>query len=98
MRPLYRQPALTLERAEALALDALGFIAGEERTLLGLIAESGLTPAALPGAAQDPAFLGGVLDFLLRDEPLLLEFCAAQNLPPELPQKARRLLPGATVE
>lgn len=98
MKPPSKRRKLSTEDAETLGLQALAFIAGEERALLGLIAESGLAPDSLGRAAGDAAFLGCVLDFMLRDEALLLAFCDAQDLPPELPAQARTLLPGAAPE
>ena len=38
------------------------------------VALSGIGPATLRRAAADPAFLAGVLDFMLADEPLLVAF------------------------
>ncbi|WP_198148255.1 DUF3572 family protein [Elstera litoralis] len=48
--------------------------------------------------ANDPAFLGGVLDFLLGDEAQLLAFCAETEIAPELPARLRAALPGGTPE
>ena len=86
------------EDAEALALQALAFVATDPAALNRLVAESGLAPTALGDAARDAAFLGGVLDFLLQDEALLLAFCAAEAIAPERPLAARRHLPGAAPE
>jgi len=40
-----------------------------------------------------PAFLGGVLDFLLGDEPTVLAFIQQEGFAAELPLLARALLP-----
>ena len=82
------------EQAETVALQALGFIAGEERALEGLIAQSGLGFEDMKQQAGDPIFLACVVDFILSDESLLLAFCEATELPPETPARARRALPG----
>jgi len=82
------------EQAQAIALQALAFIAGEENALIGLMNLSGLSLDAMKSQAGDPQFLAGVMDFVLSDEPLLLAFCEAADLPPETPLRVRRALPG----
>ena len=81
--------------AEALALRALAFLAGDRERLGRFLALSGFGPAELRAHATDPALLGGVLDHLLGDERLLRAFAEACELPPEAAARARRLLPGA---
>jgi hypothetical protein len=80
------------ESAERLAIEALGFIAGETDSLARFLAASGIGPATLRRAAAEPAFLAGVLDFLLGDELLLIAFAAHANVPPERVGQARRAL------
>jgi hypothetical protein len=38
--------------------------------------------------------LAGVMDFLLSDEAVLTDFCAAHDIDPEHPARARQNLPG----
>lgn len=78
------------EAAETLAIEALGFIAGEPDPLARFLATSGIGPATLRRAAADPAFLAGVLDFLLGDEALLVAFAGRAGIPPERIGEARR--------
>jgi hypothetical protein len=87
-------PKTPLPDAETLALQALAFIAGDDDRLERFIGLTGIDPGALRQIARDPAGLGAVLDYLLGWEPLLLEFTAAQDLPPESVAAARRRLPG----
>ena len=84
--------------AEALAIQALSFLAERPEELGRFLALSGIDPASLRQAAADPAFLGGILDFLLQDEPLLLSFAAESGLAPDAIDTARRRLDGATPE
>ncbi len=84
------------ETALTIALKALAYIAGDSRALDRFLAQTGFDDAALRAQAEDPAFLGGVLDFVLGEEPLLVDFCADAGLDPELPARARAALPGAT--
>jgi hypothetical protein len=80
------------EMAETLAIEALGFIAGDPDTLARFLTASGLGPSTLRRAAADPAFLAGVLDFLLGNEPELVAFAARAGIPPERIGEVRSVL------
>lgn len=82
------------EQAETIALQAITFIGQDERALNSLMAQSGVGLDDLRDNLQDPAFLAGILDFLLNDEEALLAFCNEVDLTPELFLHARRALPG----
>jgi Protein of unknown function (DUF3572) len=84
--------------AEAIAAQALGFIAGDSARLGRFLAESGLGPDNIRQAATDPAFLPAVLDFILAHEADLLDFAAQLGIDPKHIGAARRLLPGAKFE
>ncbi len=86
------------EQAEVLALQALGFLAGDPERLDRFCALTGTGLDELKARASDPALLGAVLDHLLQDEPLLQAFAAEAGIAPELPARARRHLPGAAPE
>jgi hypothetical protein len=66
---------ITPERAEILALEALAWVAGRPEAIDRFLAISGLGVHDLRQAAGNPDLLGSVLDFLLANEPLLLDFC-----------------------
>jgi Protein of unknown function (DUF3572) len=83
---------------EALAIQALSFLAGRPEELGRFLSLTGIGPASLRQAAADPAFLGGILDFLLQDEPLLLGFAEESGLAPAAVAMARRRLAGASPE
>ena len=89
-----RQPPLSRDDAETLALQALAHVAADQAALDRLLALTGLAPDQLRARAADPAVLAGVLDYLLGSETDLLAFCSAMNIDPALPARARRLLPG----
>jgi hypothetical protein len=80
--------------AEMVAINALRFLAGREEELGRFLALSGVAPADLRRLAGDGAFLGGVLDFLLGDEALLLTFAEEAGIQPEAIAVARRQLDG----
>ena len=67
---------------EALAINALGFLASDDERLSRFLGVTGLTPQTLRKAAQDPGFLGAVLDYLVADESLLISFAANSGIDP----------------
>ena len=70
------------EVAEIVAIQALGFIAGEPERLGLFLAESGIGPETLRTAATDPHFLASVLDFVMRDDATVKAFAEASQLHP----------------
>jgi hypothetical protein len=86
-------PKLTVEDAQAVALKAMAFIAGDDDLLPRFVALSGCGLDDMRNRVADPGFLGGVLDFILADEPTLLAFVEAAELAPETPMDARMKLP-----
>ena len=86
------------EAAEALAVQALNFLATEPARLARFLALSGLEPASIRAAAAEPGFLAGVLAHLGEHESLLREFAAEAGVTPAQVDRARRLLAGADWE
>jgi len=80
--------------AETTALNVLNFLAGDETRLQRFMTLSGLDPQALRSNVSDPAFLAGILDYLLQDESLIYMFASTYNTPPGQPEEARRVLVG----
>jgi hypothetical protein len=76
--------SLTQESAEILALQALGWLAADEDRLARFLALSGLDPAALRDMADSHDTARAVLDFLLADEALLLDFCEMAQIAPRM--------------
>ncbi|WP_332685767.1 DUF3572 domain-containing protein [Bosea sp. (in: a-proteobacteria)] len=85
---------ITPPEAEALALRALAFLASEPERLEPFLAATGLGPATLRSAAQEPGFLLAVLDHLCASDSLLLEFAGNLSLNPEIIGQAREILAG----
>jgi len=83
---------LSTEEAEIISLKALAFLANDGDRLGRFLALSGIDPADIRAAAQNPRFLAGVLNHLLQDESLLLTFTADQDLDPRLPGLAAEIL------
>ena len=81
MAPSKRQ-GMPAEAAEALAIQALAFLAEDGARLGRFLAATGIGPQEIRAAAGEPHFLAGVLDYLAGDEPLLLEFATHLGLDP----------------
>lgn len=95
MRNPIRNPR---EAAEIVAIQALSFVAGDPERLGGFLAESGIGPETLRGAAADPRFLAHVLDFVMRDDATVKAFAAASQLHPTNIAAAHQALNDADLE
>lgn len=83
------------ENAEQIALQALTYLVQEPELIGTFLAETGVGPHELKPLLQEPTFLGGLLDFFLRQSDLLLKFSEASNLKPQDILFARLHFPGA---
>ncbi len=81
------------ENAEALAIEALGFIASDPELLPRFLAITGIEAQAIRQAAREPGFLAGVLQFIAAHEPTLLQFSEQTGTPPQAVTAALRALP-----
>ena len=77
--------------AEAVAAQALGFLATDPERIARFLSLTGLRPDTLRQAAREPGFLPSVLDFVLNDQALALAFAEQSGLEPETVAKARRV-------
>lgn len=82
------------EAAEMVALQALGWLAGQDDLFGQFLGATGATAAGVAEAAGQPAFLAAVLDFLLMDDAWVIGFCDAAGLGYGVPMQARMALPG----
>lgn len=87
-------PVKAQEAAEALAIQAVTYIAADGERLGRFLAATGIGPAEIRSAAREPGFLLGVLDYLASDERLLTEFAAEAGFEPADIGKARAALGG----
>lgn len=85
-------PKLGVADAQAVALKALTFLAGDEALLSRFVTLTGCGLDDIKARLADNGFLAAVLDFLLADEPALLAFAEAEGLAPETPMLARMKL------
>jgi len=85
---------MTREAAEALAVEALSYLAAEPERLVRFLDLSGLNPTSIRAAAGEPRFLAGVLEHVASDEGLLVAFAASAEVEPAMVDRARRVLSG----
>ncbi|MEZ5811525.1 MAG: DUF3572 domain-containing protein [Rhizobiaceae bacterium] len=88
-----KNTAIDQETAEALAVNALGFIASSEALLPRFLQLTGIEASAIREAAAEPGFLAGVLQFIAAHEPTLIAFCEATGAEPQSVGMALRALP-----
>ncbi len=84
--------------AQLVGLQALAWLASDDERLAGFMAATGADPGTLRNKAEDPEFLGAVLDFLLMDDAWIMAFCDQHGLPYTAPQIARAALPGGEAQ
>lgn len=66
--------------AETLALNVLGFLAESPQAMERLVIQSGLDLATIRKRAGDRDFLAAVVDFLMTNEELLVDFCETRRI------------------
>jgi hypothetical protein len=87
---------MTREAAEAIAAQALLFLAEDSARLGRFLAETGLDPADFRDGMRDTAMLAAVTAYLLADESALLAFAANAGLQPEDVARAEAVLGGGS--
>ena len=87
-----KAPKLDSDAAEWVGIHGLSFLASDAARLGRFLSLTGVGPAEMSTARDNPAILASVLEYLLGDEPLLLEFAANSSLPPEHVQTAWDIL------
>jgi hypothetical protein len=80
--------------AIALAREALLYVTERPEEMAGFLGWSGVAPSALRARADDPEFLGFVLDFILLDEARSRDFVEGEGMRPDAARRARAALPG----
>lgn len=81
------------EAAEAIAIEALQFIAADPPLLSRFLALTGIEAHQVRRAAAEPGFLAGVMQFILAHEPTLVSFCEETGTAPGSLAKALQALP-----
>lgn len=83
------------EHAQVIALQALGWLAGNDELCPIFLGASGGSVDDLRARATDPAFQAAVLEFITMDDAWVIAFCDAHDLKYDQPLRARYALPGA---
>lgn len=78
-----KQSSLSLEAAETVGIQALGFLSSDSELLGRFLSLSGLDANGIRDVASEPSFLAAVLDFLLSDDSLILAFASNSAIAPE---------------
>lgn len=85
------------DKAEMTGIRALGWLAQQDELLGRFLGMTGMEAGDLRTRSQDPEFLGFILDFLLTEDQLVLDFCTDMGLPNDAPMRARMALPGGAI-
>lgn len=96
-KPTPRDGAPGREPAEALAVEALGFVAADPELLSRFLAVTGIEAHDIRAAARQKGFLAGVLSFIAAHEPTLVAFAASAGCKPDAVLAAMRALPGGDI-
>ncbi len=83
---------LSFQEAETVGAAAFSFLAGESEYLSRFASISGIDLADVAEIAGTREFLGGVLEYLMSDESLLLSFCQNNDFRPETIHSAQLIL------
>jgi len=94
MEPHSGRARPTRKAAEMLAIEALAFIAEDQRILARFLDISGIPAERIRTASREPGFLAGVLEHMLADEKLLVAFAASAGIDPAAVARAASTLGG----
>lgn len=83
---------------EVIAIKAVQFLSDSPKELGAFLVHAGIGPQTLKDVINTPEFLGGVLDFMVHNEALLLTFSETLGVKPQDVIKARLSFPGGEEE
>ena len=89
---------INLVYAKTVALKAVHFILNNDEIRQSFITSTGILLSDFENSIENLEFLGGVLDYLLSNEKILIEFCTEYGITPEEPSRIRQVFPGATYD
>lgn len=84
------QPSSIKPEKDSLAADALLFLAADHDRLASFLGTTGFDPVTLRQSATDPSFVNGLLDYVMSDDALLVEFASHLKRAPTLVAEAIR--------
>lgn len=80
--------------AQTIAVQTLGWLAADDELWDVFLGSSGAQIEDIKTSAQNPEFLGSVLDFIMMDDAWVMRACGALSMPNETLMRARQSLPG----
>ena len=83
MQSNFKKPKKSSIDPQETAIAVLGWLANEPEMFNRFLALTGVEPAQVRNVINEPAFLSGMLDFLMNHEPTLLAFSQASGIAPE---------------
>ena len=86
---------MTTDQAATIALKGLAFLVNSGPDLDKFLELSGADRASLRALADEPEFLVSLLDFLLANEQLLVDFCSDSQTDVRAVHMARHTLSGS---
>lgn len=86
---------MTPERAETIALQALGWLAADADLCMSFLAATGASLDDVRLRAAEPAFLASILGFLTQNDDWIIGFCDTAGLGYDQPLRALYALPGS---
>jgi len=82
------------DAAEALAIQAITFLAEDDKRLTHFVMETGMMPDAFRERGADPQLLAAIMDYVIAHDDRLVNFAAFAQVKPATVVAARRALPG----
>jgi hypothetical protein len=92
--PPSRGNAINKDDAEAIALQALAYLAVDTQRLSRFLALTGIDLGDLRETAKMPELQASILEYMMGDESLLLAFCQEAGVDPAIIAPAYALLSG----
>ena len=89
---------ISTEQGEALALQALAFVVGDEDLGPRFLALTGMDADGLRAAASETGTLIAVIDFLMFDDRLVMQFAESAGIEPATVAQIRFALAGPEVD
>lgn len=91
--------SMDYDRAEIIAINALSFIASDEKHLSGYLKLTGMSLESVKSDLENKnkigTILGSILDYMMQNEKCLIEFAEEYEIEPEDVVKARNCFPNA---
>ena len=85
---------MTPDAAQVIAIQALGWLVGNDELLPVFMGSTGTTAEDLKARVEDASLLVSVMDFILMEDEWVLDFCDVVGLDPHKLQSVRHALPG----